>query len=206
MLPRRPRPTARATARATADRWPGPGLSPPEHLEPAEARTTEVRPAGPNDLERVLEILSECSLWERAHGISDPWPYPFPAERVRIGLDHGEVFLAYADPDSAVATVNLSWEDPRFWGEQPPVAGYVHRLAVRPSHAGRSIGRWLIEWAAERVRERGRGFLRLDCLAANSRLCRYYTDQGFSPRGIVTVDGHVCARFERAVRPPVAQP
>jgi GNAT superfamily N-acetyltransferase len=151
------------------------------------------------DLPEVLDILSDASRWERAQGIEDPWPSPFPAERVSPGLDRGEVFLASSEGAAAIATVNLAWEDLRFWGEQPPNSGYVHRLAVRRSHAGQGVGRSLLEWADGRVRERDRELLRLDCLANNSRLCRYYLDLGFVPSGSVTVDGFVCSRFERRV-------
>jgi len=159
----------------------------------------EVRRAALSDLPQVLAILSESSRWERDRKISDPWPYPFPVERVVPGLERGEVFLAFLEEPAPVATVNLSWDDARFWGPQPPVAGYVHRLAVRPRFGGRGLGRALIQWAAERVRSEQRAFLRLDCLASNARLCRYYTDLGFEPRGLVTVDGFVCAKFERPV-------
>ncbi|MCI4355289.1 MAG: GNAT family N-acetyltransferase, partial [Thermoplasmata archaeon] len=101
-----------------------------------------VRPAGSDDLGTVLAILSAASMWERSHGIEDPWPYPFPADRVTPSIERGEVFLATRAGDP-VATINLSWHDPRFWGERPPDAGYVHRLAVRPDHAKEGIGRQL---------------------------------------------------------------
>ena len=160
-----------------------------------------VRPAREPDLATVLAILSGASEWERSRGIEDPWPYPFPAEQVRPALARGEVYLAHLAPLEAVATLSLTWEDPRFWRERPPDAGYVHRLAVLPAWAGRSIGGALLDWAAAEVRSRGRRFLRLDCLSTNLRLVRYYLDQGFEPRGTVEVDGFVCARFERPVAP-----
>jgi protein-tyrosine phosphatase len=163
-------------------------------------RLLDVRLAGEEDLSAVLAILTDASGWERSHGIEDPWPFPFPADRVAPGLSRREVFLAYSESEAPIATVSLSWEDPRFWGERPPDAGYVHRLAVRPDHLGRGIGRTLLEWASERIHDSGRQFLRLDCLARNDRLCRYYRDAGFEARGTVVVDGFECARFERPTR------
>ena len=163
-----------------------------------------VRRASEEDLPVVLAILTSASDWERAHGIFDPWPHPFPAERVRPSLDRGEVYLGVGELGEAIATINLSWEDPRFWGLRPPDAGYVHRLAVRPDHAGESRGLQLLEWAAERVRSKGRAYLRLDCLASNRRLCGYYRDAGFEPRGTVDVDGFTCARFEKRVAGPAS--
>src|SRR5205823_916179 len=58
-------------------------------------------------------------------------------------------------------TITLRWEDPAFWGEQPPVAGYVHAIAVRRAFAG--LGPKMLEWAEEQVRGSGRGLVRLDC-------------------------------------------
>jgi GNAT superfamily N-acetyltransferase len=48
---------------------------------------------------------------------------------------------------------------------------------VRRSHPG--VGRALLEWAERTAVERGRRFLCLDCVAANTRLRRYYEDLGF---------------------------
>ena len=125
---------------------------------------------------------------------------PFPLDSVRSQIELGEVYLAVGDDAAPLATVTLQWADPRFWGDRPPDAGYVHRLATRRSRAHEGWGARLLEWAEDRVAERGRGFVRLDCLAANAGLRRYYAGLGFRPAGTLTIREFEYALLERAVR------
>ena len=57
-------------------------------------------------------------------------------------------------------------------------AGYVHRLAV--PRRGTGQGQRLLGWAAQQVTDRGRSHLRLDCVATNGELRRYYERLGFA--------------------------
>jgi GNAT superfamily N-acetyltransferase len=83
-----------------------------------------------------------------------------------------------------VATLQLQWSDPFFWGQADADAdaGYVHRLAVRRDHAGRGMGVRLLDWADEQVRARGRSWLRIDVVSGNLSLRRYYEAVGFGHR------------------------
>jgi GNAT superfamily N-acetyltransferase len=67
------------------------------------------------------------------------------------------------------------------------VTGYVHRLAVRRSCAGRGIGYRLLDWADMQVRANGGSRLRLDVVTDNGPLRRYYEAAGFVHRA--DVDG-----------------
>ncbi|WP_234425984.1 helix-turn-helix domain-containing protein [Streptomyces kebangsaanensis] len=79
-----------------------------------------------------------------------PLPEPSDTERLTIPLLRREIADA--------------------WGPQPPVAGYVHRLMVDRSSAQPGTGRFLLRAAERRVAAAGRAFVRLDCLAGNTRL------------------------------------
>jgi hypothetical protein len=86
-------------------------------------------------------------------------------------------------------------------------------LAVRRGYPG--LGAALLGWAAESVRDAGRRFVRLDCVAGNPRLRAYYEAAGFAHRGDVAVGGApgelvdrgrpigghvtVVSRYERAI-------
>jgi ribosomal protein S18 acetylase RimI-like enzyme len=59
------------------------------------------------------------------------------------------------------------------------VAGYVHRLMVDRSSAQPGTGRLLLRAAERRVAAAGRAFVRLDCLAGNTRLNAYYLSAGY---------------------------
>lgn len=67
-------------------------------------------------------------------------------------------------------------------------AGYVHSLAISDSAQGYGIGRALLTWVQSTLQEQQRRYLRLDCIATNHTLRRYYEAQGFINRGEV-VDG-----------------
>lgn len=68
------------------------------------------------------------------------------------------------------------------WDADPmDSAGYVHGLMT--NRRGTGLGGWLLTWAETRITAAGRRLARLDCVATNGRLRRYYTDQGYREAG-----------------------
>jgi GNAT superfamily N-acetyltransferase len=167
----------------------------------ARPEGVRVRAARPLDLETVVEILTEASEWQRARGLVNPWPLPIPEAPYRNSLERGELFVAEDLAGRVIATMILQWDDRPIWGERPPDAGYVHKLAVRRDHAGRDLGGALLEWAAARTRERARRWLRLDTLANRPRLHRYYEEHGFHRVGEAMRGDLPLALFERDLDP-----
>ncbi len=160
----------------------------------------KIRAADPSELGTVQEILADASNWEASRGFPHPWPVPFPKERLAAPLERGEVHLASIANGESIATITLQWADVPHWGERPPDAGYVHRLAVRRALAGRAIGTVLLDWAEATARARACRFLRLDTLLAAPRLHRYYEDHGFERRGEVRVNDLDKLLFEKRIR------
>jgi protein-tyrosine phosphatase len=166
------------------------------------------RAIAPEELDRVIALLESVSRWEEELGLPHPWPRPFPRERLTEAAERGEVYSIEDEAGTMLGTLTLQWEDLPFWGPRPPDAGYVHRLAVRREHAGRSIGRRALEWAGTQTRARGRPFLRLDCLVESTRLHQYYGAAGFLPAGEAVVGGLPCRLFEKRLDPsgsPIAR-
>lgn len=110
-------------------------------------------------------------------------------------------YLAYADKEP-IGTVSLQWDDESVWGEQPPVAGYIHRLAVKEGAMTKGGGSQILDWASDQVARSHRQFLRLDCNAQNTKLCAYYDAQGFIRVDVRrrSEDGYVAALYERRVK------
>ena len=158
-----------------------------------------VRRAQPEDAGTVAELLDEATRWVNELGY-EQWPLPFPRDELAAAIDRAEVFVM-EDEGDAVATVTLLSEDRPYWGERPPDAFYVHKLAVRRDRSGRGIGAAIVAWANAEALEAGRDFLRLDCLRDNPAIRDYYEHLGFEHRGDLILAGRPMSLYERAVRP-----
>jgi GNAT superfamily N-acetyltransferase len=145
----------------------------------------------------VAGLLDEATVWVGERGY-EQWPLPFPRDQVEAAVERGEVYVAEVDGE-VVATVTLLWNDPMYWGERPPDAAYVHKLAVRRACAGRRIGSAIVEWADATAAAAGRAFLRLDCLADNPGIRVYYEQLGFEHRGDLVVNNRNMSIYERPV-------
>ena len=140
-----------------------------------------IRPARPDELGVVEDLLREASAWLASRGI-DQWQFPPHRDRIARALQHGEVFLAAVD-DRPMATMQVDdHADAEFWTAEdgPGDALYVHRMAVRRRYAGSGVGGALLNWASERAAAAGKSWLRLDAWKDNPGLHRYYEGQGFT--------------------------
>jgi len=158
-----------------------------------------VRRAQQEDAVTVAGLLDEATVWVNDLGFSQ-WPLPFPRDQLAAAIGRGEVYVVESEDGEGVATVSMLPDDPEYWGDQPPDAFYVHKLAVRRDQAGRGIGAAIVEWANAEAAEAGREFLRLDCLADNPGIRDYYEDLGFEHRGDLVLDGRKMSLYERPVR------
>ena len=157
-------------------------------------------PARPADLDDVLEILAEAAAWLAAQGI-DQWASPPPPglrARIAAEIERGEVYIARPLQDGcAVGTLRFEWRDTELWPDAAgDSAGYVHSMAIRPTLRGRQLGEALIEWAKMHVRNRQRHYLRLDCVATNIALRRYYERLRFRYCGEATHGDFTGALYE----------
>ena len=151
--------------------------------------------AHPEDVDAVYALLHDAAVWLTVRGVSQWKPGALPRSLVENGIARGEIFVVRS-PSRLVATLQLTESDPEIWGDDAGVALYLHRLCVARADSGKGLGLRLLDWASAEARTRGRRMLRLDCVASNVALRRYYEAAGFEPRGEVDV-GIVLARFER---------
>lgn len=78
----------------------------------------------------------------------------------------------------------------------------VKKLAVRRDLKGQGLGRLLLEHAENRIIGNGKRFIRLDCMADNERLNRYYLDAGYTHIRRFDGDGWSANLYEKQVEPP----
>ena len=160
--------------------------------------------ARPEELPIVMGILDECAAWLHSRGIAQ-WVLPQPPhewERMRVQIGLGHVFLARLVADrSLVGTLRIEWEDTELWPYDPLGGGYVHSLAIRNHARGQRVGESLLQWAQAQIAARGRKYIRLDCWAENSQLCRYYESLGFRRCGHFQRGAWRGALYEKEVAP-----
>ncbi|TMI20510.1 GNAT family N-acetyltransferase [Candidatus Bathyarchaeota archaeon] len=149
------------------------------------------------DLDRVLEILEEASRWLISKGLETQWlPSPAFRQTIRDNIDHGDVYVA-KDVKETIGTITLQWSDKKFWGDLPPDAGYIHKLAIKRAHAGQRLGLRLLSWAEAKARADGKSYLRLDCLASNKVIREYYEKAGFVHVRDISAPGWEASLYEK---------
>ncbi|NJM40442.1 MAG: GNAT family N-acetyltransferase [Anaerolineae bacterium] len=159
-----------------------------------------MRPVTPEHIGVVLALLDDVAKWMLAKGVQQ-WESPPPQwvrDLIAEEIPKGNVFLAWLD-GAVVGTVRLDWQKDAMWPTERE-AGYVYTLAVHPSQHGKRIGEAMLSWAAQRIRERGKRWMRLDCIASNQALRDYYSGQGFAFLGVVLDVGFEWALFEKEIK------
>jgi GNAT superfamily N-acetyltransferase len=160
-----------------------------------------VRRATLEDVPLVAEMLDEATAYVRTKG-RDQWPVPYPQDELSGFAGRGELFVVDVDGEAA-GTFALLEDDRKFWGERPPDALYLHKLAVRRAFAGRKLGERIVEWVVDETRARGRNFVRLDCQRDLPGIREYYERLGFELRGTKEKENSpfAWALYELPVRP-----
>jgi putative intracellular protease/amidase/ribosomal protein S18 acetylase RimI-like enzyme len=160
-----------------------------------------IRRATAEDAEALRALLIEAARWiHSAHGIRQWREQMFTSEIVIAFIHDYEVFVAVQGQELA-GCFSVHWDYEEIWGEKfHDDAGYVHRLTVSRSRKGQSIGKQLLDWAENYIREKGKSWLRLDCMADNPNLNRYYQSLGFSFQGRFDAEAWSANLYERAIR------
>jgi ribosomal protein S18 acetylase RimI-like enzyme len=158
------------------------------------------------DLEVVLDILAESAAWVREErGIIGQWPARFPEQMFLEAIRGGEMFCVCLGRE-VVGTVRVQESDDATWGDDDTLALYCHSLAIRRRYAGRGLGGATLDEVQELGNSRGRYRVRLDCLASNRSLRRFYERLGFQGQGEIQQRNDagktwVSMRYERTVLP-----
>ncbi len=142
------------------------------------ASVVMVEAAKPEDAQAMAEILTSAAQNKVAHGDMAWGTDPYTAEELRERIENGSAYIARLG-NVPVGTLLLLWEDEMIWGQQPPVAAYVHQLAIKDGYRGMDLGQQLLDWASQQAANNGREFLRIDFRPENDGLRAYYEKLGF---------------------------
>jgi 8-oxo-dGTP diphosphatase len=97
----------------------------------------------------------------------------------------GEIFVAEESGRITGGALLRAEPDP-IWADMPDErALYVSKLVIARDAVGGQFGARLLQDLEKIARERGATWVRLDCVASNELLARYYQRLGYYPRGAV---------------------
>lgn len=131
----------------------------------------------------ILKLLREAAGWMESKGIRQWTPGQFNEQDIAGYFTTREVYLAM-DGDTVAGMFTLQYSDPLYWGDRnDETCAYLHRLAVAGPYKGGGLGRQLIDYAVNKALEQGSRTLRLDTVAHNVKLNRYYQSMGFCYMG-----------------------
>ncbi len=137
-----------------------------------------VRPAKVEDVDQLQVLFSEAIARQKQLG-APTFSY-FTQAFLAQEINSGSVYVAQQN-EKLVGTVSLYDTDGLIWGDDTTPALYLHRLASLPREGGRGIGAGLLAWSEGQAVKLEKQWVRFDCWANNTDLCRFYQSLGFQP-------------------------
>lgn len=158
--------------------------------------TYRIAQAQTSDVAAVSSVLAEAAEWLKSKGEAIWQPQDYASENIFSDVASGMYFLAFQD-NQAVGVVRFQLSDPTFWPElKEEDSAFVHRLAVRRHVARHGISTALLDFALAHAKSLGKTYLRLDCVANRTALCRFYEGYGFKFHSYHQVGSWRVARYE----------
>jgi ribosomal protein S18 acetylase RimI-like enzyme len=138
------------------------------------------------DMARVTPLYDQAVRWLADRGRGGQWgtePWSRQPEMIasleRV-IRAGGLRVAETEDGDLIGTLWVT-QAPRYVTQAAEPELYLGHLVVDRRHAGRGVGRALLDAAEEEAAERGARQLRLDCWAAGDQaLVHYYERAGFT--------------------------
>ncbi|ALC85021.1 acetyltransferase [Bacillus sp. FJAT-22090] len=148
----------------------------------------------------IIDMLKQVALWLKKKEINQ-WRFLLDSgedKEIEQDINNRNTYIVLKD-DEIVATFTLlskqsEW-DRHIWGDDlTSTSLYLHRLAIQPNYMNKGIGSSILEWIQKNIR-RDIECIKLDCVADNVKLNKFYKSNGFELVGIE--DGH--SKFQKSV-------
>ena len=135
-----------------------------------------LRPAAPDDVPVLVELIRELAAYER-----EPEAVEVGADMLAAALfaDAPVVFATVAEDEGAVLGMAIHFRNFSTWTGR--VGIYLEDLYVRPDHRGRGIGRALLAQLARTAHDHGYGRVDWSVLDWNRSAIDFYESVGAVP-------------------------
>ena len=160
----------------------------------------KIRLADLSEIEIALSLLKDAAIWLKDKGI-DYWqnwisPVDFYLDWIKEGFDLHQFYFVLND-SGVIGMFRMQWSDEKFWGIQDKTAGYIHSFTIEKNYHGQDLGREILSMIEDVCKSNNKWYLRLDCGVDIERLCKYYEDNGFNPKGEVSIDIYRLRLYEK---------
>ena len=148
-----------------------------------------IRKAEISDLENIMKMYNSCVGGMLKNGI-DQWDESYPnTEIISDDLKLGSYFVAELN-GKIVGGVNIDQQqDPTYlninWKDNSDQFLVVHRLGVQEENWGDGIGKALMMFSEELVKEQGLSSIRLDTYSGNPKAMEFYLRLGYNELGTI---------------------
>ncbi|MBW7456725.1 GNAT family N-acetyltransferase [Paenibacillus sepulcri] len=155
------------------------------------------------DTEDVLQLLVRTAEWLRSKN-STQWSGLLQGEdshRTPEAIKRGEVYI-FMQGEVLAGMVMLmlkesAW-DRELWGEEGHESSvYLHRLNINREAAGTNLGEAIVRWAGSGIHFAGKDRIRLDCIANNPVLNRFYRSCGYEYIGLASNSMGEFSKYEK---------
>lgn len=163
----------------------------------------EIKIAAIEESSAIIKMLKQLAQWMKENDINQ-WRYLLDGgddEEIKQAIVNQETYIVLEDKD-IIATFSLSskqseW-DRQLWGSDTTLSSlYLHRLAIIPAYMKKGIGKSILKWIQENMRDKE--VLKLDCVADNVKLNNFYKSNGF--KFIGETDGH--SKYQKRIVEPI---
>ena len=147
------------------------------------------RPAAASDLDAIGRHYTELLTHETETGRSTTnWALGvYPTRETAAKAQAEGALSVLEEPGETVASVSLNQHQDELYAEinwqysaPPEQVLVIHTLCIPPCHAGRGLGRQMVQYAKQHAAAMGCTVIRLDTWAGNTPAARLYQTNGFS--------------------------
>ena len=159
----------------------------------------QLEEAQPDDVPAFVALLEAAARWQVSRGVDQWLPGSFAAQRplLRAAQNAGHLLVIRGRAGLRAGVVLGDRDHGGVWDSSALPMAYLSKLVVSDADRGRGLGRVMLAECERLAERRGAEYLRLDCVATNQRLIRYYQAAGYYPRGAVAAFGTTVLRHDR---------